>query len=188
MSSEQVRRQVGSSAVLVTFGVMVVLASLKTVHAQSTLALSPTVSPQTSSLEPSFSEAFDESYPGSWAYMSARAWEKLQLDLLSGEDRVVEQLNRVQERTSSGKLALRSSESELAYTTFLKAYGYLHQAVHDCRAEELCEDFSDRFSQRAEELAFALEMSRVSSEDGQQRARFEGLQAQLLALRTQFSF
>lgn len=134
----------------------------------------------------------DVQMPGSLPYLAFRVQDRVEDASLPTKDQSEVYLGRSRQRTQSANYAFRHGQSEVAFTTIMKAYVYLHKAAHSCQPgiteDTICNDLQPLFVSVGDELAETLSEFSARAESDDLRARLEGLLDQLQVLRSQFSF
>lgn len=182
--------QLVSSSVLLVLGFAVAALSLRGMHADAAFAASPGLQPPTHRSGLDFSAIVDNEMPGSLPYIASRGWERAETLWLTDIEKVQEFIVRLSERQESAEWALKAGKTELALTTYLKGYGYLHEIIHDCFGDEAtvhCDaQLQEQIVQGGRNLEDSLQRFIDDSTDDALRARAEGLLSQLNALQQQF--
>lgn len=179
-----------SSSILLVFGFLVAALSLRGMHADAIYAAGTEINrPSQRSSGLDLSALTDAQMPGSVPYVALRGWERTEVLWLTDEERVQEYLQRVAARQESAELAWAEGKPELALTTYLKAYGYLHHVAHECFAAEVdidCSAWRLAIIATAHGLESSVAVHSQTAGDDALRAQAAGLVSQIQSLRQQF--
>lgn len=182
--------QLVSSSVLLVLGFVVAALSLRGMHADSAFAASPGLQPSVHQSGLDISALTDGQMPGSVPYIAQRGWERAETLWLTDDEKVEEFVTRLLSRRVSAERAWESGKFDLATTTYLKAYGYVHEIVHMCFAQNpqvLCEgEFRKAIVQNVIDLENSLQVRLEESTNDALRAKIDGLLSRIQVLREQF--
>ncbi len=180
-----------SSSALFIFGLVIMIATLRVSHVRASYASNGLVQQtQESETDLILAQLTQSSLPGSVPYLWQRGWERAELLWLAENEKPEIWLGRIADRVESAELADSLGREELALSTYLKAFGYLHQGAHTCFAEGDTPEYCERvtFTAATDALADSVQRFAQSTTSDALRARADSLRSQIQALRQQFQF
>lgn len=129
----------------------------------------------------------DVRMPGSLPYLAFRAQDRAENLTLDEENKPEVYLGRARQRIQASEYAFRHGQSEIAFSTLNKALVYVHNAVHACQSgaasESVCQNLQPLFESVANDLEHTGTEFLQHTDNGDLRARLDGLLDQLSSLR-----
>ncbi len=159
---------------MLLIGLVVAALSLRTSNVQEIYAAGPETTIGLST------DLINADMPGSLPYTAARGWERAQQLWLSDPEKVTVYLTRIADRRESAEMAWQAGKSELAITTYFKAYGYLDQLKQLCTSNtELCQGREAAVALATDQLTESLRRYAGQADNDMLRAKVDGLLARI---------
>lgn len=169
-----------STALLLSFGILVIVFTLYSSHSAVVARDMESASPQEQKQE-SWQDLLDPRLPDSPAYIFSRGVERLELDGWQGQERAEECLDRSIKRQSASQYAYQKNYTRRAVTTLHKSYGYLQEAAQSWESEDRSSLISQAIS-----LADLIDKWKQEELHPSQKDSLRRLEAQLYSLRQQY--
>lgn len=178
-----------SSSALLFLGLAVMTATLRASHVRASYAFVGSIDRSVEG-EVGWQRFTAPDMPGSVPYFWTRGWERAEMLWLTEDEKPEVWIARIGARRESAEMAAVAGRDEIAFSTYLKSFGYLHQAAHACFAQSAesvaCQRLA--FTLAADQLVESLRQFSGQSSNDELHARADGLASQIQSLRQQFQF
>lgn len=174
---------------MLLIGLVIMVLTLRFSHVRASYASVGSFDPPQTRGELNLGRILESDLPGSLPYTWQRGWERAEMLWLTESEKPAIWLERIGDRIHSAQLAAQAGQDEQAFSTYLKAFGYLHQTAHACFAtgsDLACDRIP--LTAAANRLAESLDRFAADTASDAYRARVEGLGSQIQSLRQQFQF